>query len=270
MPPSPPSAATNRYRRQLPSVSVVVSIRRPDGLPLLLRSLPPVDEVIVVDSGPAADVPGAVRAARPDAQVIRPARDGAGNALALNGDGSTDPAEIPRYVAALTGGADVALGSRYRDGGRNLTDGRFRRWADLLLIRIVNALFGTRRTDPGFGYAAFWRDAIDRLQLPDPTGAAAAWGDGPEFGPLLALRPEVCGLRVAEVGSVAYPRMRRPARTERARLRHWIRVVAGEYARRSHASGGPVLTMRPSTEPARATRSGAAASIFALSSFSAK
>ena len=41
--------------------------------------------------------------------------------VTLNGDGSTDPAEIPRFVSALVDGADVALGSRYADGGRDLT-----------------------------------------------------------------------------------------------------------------------------------------------------
>ncbi|MEU4241147.1 glycosyltransferase family 2 protein [Actinoplanes sp. NPDC026619] len=218
-------------------------MRDPGGLPLLLRGLPAVDEVIVVSDGSVAETAAAVRSARPDALVIRPGRPGSGNALAsgvaassgdvvvtLNGDGSTDPGEIPRYVAALTGGADVALGSRYCPGGRDLTGGRFRRWADLLLIWLVNALFGTRRTDPGFGYAAFWRDAIERLDLPDPSARhAAAWGDGPEIQPLLALRPGARGMRVAEVGSVAYPRM---SRAERAGLGRWLKVISAEYRMR--------------------------------------
>jgi hypothetical protein len=252
---------------------VVIPVRDPGGLPLMLRGLPVVDEVIVVSEGPAGDTMAAVRAARPDVLVIRPGRSGAGNALAsglaassgdvvvtLNGDGSTDPGEIPRYVAALTGGADVALGSRYRDGGGDLTGSRLRRWTDRVLIWVMNALFGTRRTDPGFGYAAFWRDALDRLELPDPSARhAAAWGDGPEIGPLLAVRPEARGLRVTEVGSVAYPRMGRPARAERTRVRHWIRVLAGEFAGRSGrhtavvaASEALVAPLRPARDEDRA------------------
>ena len=31
----------------------------------------------------------------------------------IDADGSTDPAEIPRFVAALLGGADFAKGSRF-------------------------------------------------------------------------------------------------------------------------------------------------------------
>src|SRR3954463_13967551 len=145
MPPSPLSPATTRHRRPSPSVSVVIPVRNPGGLSLMLRGLPPVDEVIVVSEGPSTETAAAVRAAHPAARVLRPGRAGFGNALAtglaastcdvvitLNGDGSTDPAEIPAYVAALTGGADVALGSRYRDGGRDLTGGRFRRWANVV------------------------------------------------------------------------------------------------------------------------------------------
>lgn len=203
------------------------------------------DEVIVVCEGDETEIAAAVRSVRPDAVVLRPGRPGSGNALAtglaaancdivvaLSGDGSTDPAEIPRYVAALTAGADVAVGSRYREGGRDLTGGRFRRWLNLALIWLVNALLGTERTDPGFGYAAFWRDALDHLDLPDPAHARPAWGDGPEFGPILTLRPSARGMRVAEVGSVAYPRMSRPARTERPALHHWLRALAAEHRTR--------------------------------------
>ncbi|MFC7278024.1 glycosyltransferase [Paractinoplanes rhizophilus] len=304
----------------------MIPVRDPGALPLTLRGLPPVDEVIIVRETPAAvpagpasassrsaspaDVAATVRAARPDARVLAAGRPGPGNALAtglaaascdvvvtLNGDGSTDPAEIPRYVAALVAGADVAVGSRYREGGRDLTGGRFRRWANVLLIWVVNTLFGVRRTDPGFGYAAFWRDALAHLDLPGPsprTGAArhdpsgrtgtarhdpsaragaawgdgpgpsariggrfdrpgrtgrigAAWGDGPELGPLLTLRPSIRGLRVAEVASVAYPRMNRPARAGRIGLRHWLRLLATEYPHRQgrHAAGADFPSEAP-------------------------
>lgn len=259
MPPSPLHPATSRYRRPSPSVSVVIAVGDPGGLPSVLRGLPAVDEVIVVSAGSAGATAAAVRSARPDAMVIRPGRSGAGNALAsgvaassgdvvvtLNGDGSADPGEIPNYVAALTGGADVAYGSRYRPGGRDLTGGRVARWLDHLLIWLVNALFGTRRTDPGFGYAAFWRDAIDRLDLPDPSARhASAWGDGPEIQPMLALRPEARGMRVAEVGSVAHPRR---GRAERVGLRRWLKAISVEYRMRRgrHAEPAePTMPARP-------------------------
>lgn len=265
--PSTPASVTGRRRRSSPSVSVVIPVRETGGLPLVLRALPPVAEVIVVADPAAGAEVAAVRTVHPDARVLRPVRDGVGAALAtgvaaatgdvvvtLNGDGSTDPGEIPRYVAALVGGADVALGSRYAAGGRDLTGGRFRRWADRLLIFFVNALLGTRRTDPGFGYAAFWRDTVGRLDLPAVApGAVAGWGDGPEIGPLLTLRPAGRGLVVAEVGSVAYPRMRRSRRSDRARLRHWLTAVVRE--RRDRPGG------RHATPPAAAAAGPAPAAV---------
>ncbi len=272
MPSSPFTPATSRPRPPSPSVTVVIPVRHAAGLPLILRALPPVDEVIVVADADATDVAAAVRRGSPDAVLMHPSRPGLGNALlcgmaaargdvvvTLNGDGSTDPSEIPRYVAALVRGADVAFGSRYADGGRDLAGGRFRRWAHLLLIWCVNVLFGTHRTDPGFGYAAFRRDAVARLNLPDPAGrTAVVWGDGPEIGPLLALRSAARGLRVAEVPGVAFPRMRSDGRGDRAGLRHWLRAVATEYSGRGrrlarHAAaeavppGGPAPRNTPST-----------------------
>ncbi|MCM4078914.1 glycosyltransferase family 2 protein [Paractinoplanes hotanensis] len=229
----------------------MIPVRDPAALRLMLRGMPGVDEIVVVDIDSALpEQPGAI--------LVRPGSAGAGNALAsgvgvargdvvvtLNGDGSTDPAEIPRFVAALVGGADVALGSRYSAGGRDLTGGRFRRWANLLLIWCLNTLLGTHRTDPGFGYAAFWRDTVPDLGLPDPSpgataGADAAWGAGPEVGPLLALRPAVRGLRVAEVASVAFPPIRRALRSDRPRLHHWLRTALRERKTGGrHATGAP-------------------------------
>ncbi|WP_433366236.1 glycosyltransferase family 2 protein [Actinoplanes sp. CA-142083] len=268
----------------------MIPVRDPGGLPLTLRGLPPVDEVIVVSETPAvaspepafgapgigspADVAAIVHAARPDARVLRAGRPGPGNALAtglaaargdvivtLNGDGSTDPAEIPNYVAALTAGADVAVGSRYRDPGRDLTGGRFRRWANVLLIWIVNTVFGVRRTDPGFGYAAFWSDAVPHLDLPDPSSrAGAAWSDGPELAPILSLRPSIRGLRVTEVPSVAYPRMSRPSRAERPGPRHWLRLLAREFphrqGRHANTATAPGSPTSLATGPGTPTGSG--------------
>ena len=274
MPPSSPPAATANHRPKLPSVSVIVPCSSPGRLHMVLRDLPPTCEVVIVDTGSASKLATTVRALRPDARVIRPGRTGVGNALAsgvaassgdvvvtLTGDGSTDPGEIPRYVAALVGGADVALGSRFRDGGNDLTGDRLRRWVDRFLIWFVNVLFGMRRTDPGFGYAAFWRDAFDRLELPDKSAAhaVAAWGDGPEIGPLFALRPRALGLRVVEVGSVAYPRMRSAARAERAGVRHWTRGILREYHHRAGRHATPASSraraeVTPTVPAARRSR----------------
>jgi hypothetical protein len=244
MPPSPADQPPHRLRRTSPSVSIVIPVRDAAGLPPMLRTLPAADEVIVVTAAP---VPAAaVAAACPGALLVRQTRSGLGNALAcgvaastgdvvvtLDGDGATDPGEMRRYVDALAAGADMAVGSRYREGGRDLTTGRFRRGLNLALVWLLNALYGVRRTDPGFGYAAFRRDSLDQLALPDPSATLPVWGDGPEIEALLAVRAAARGLTVTEVPGVAYPRMRRSSHHDRATLGHWLRALATEFRGRT-------------------------------------
>jgi hypothetical protein len=222
------------------------------SLGLVLGGLPPVDEVIVVDGGSADDTIRVAREARPDAVVLRQTRSGKGNALAcglaassgdivvtLNGDGSADPGEIPRYVDALLAGAEVAHGSRYRDGGDDLDGGRWERLGNATLSRLVNTLFGTRLTDLGSGYNAYWRGLWPALDLPGPQvpglkRGRLTWGDGPEIEPLVNIRMAAQGLRVVEVASVGYPSIHGDDR-RRLLSRAWraVHALFAEYLRKS-------------------------------------
>jgi hypothetical protein len=242
MPPSPP-AATNSSS---PSVTVVIAARNEQRrLPRVLAGLPPVDEVIVVDGGSADDTVAVARAAGPHVRVVRQTRTGRGNALAcgfaaasgdivatLPADGSADPRELPRFVAALRAGAEAAHGSRFRPGGADRAGGRLTRWGYALLSRLMNVLFGARFTDPAPGWHAYWRAVLPVLDLPavDRRRPDPVWGDGPEIATLLAVRAAAHGLRVVEVPSVGYPPLSgraprvRPVRTV---LREWRRSRRG-------------------------------------------
>ncbi|MEV6301545.1 glycosyltransferase family 2 protein [Actinoplanes sp. NPDC051861] len=237
-----------------PSVSVVIPAGTTAALPLLLGALPPAHEVIVVvEQGEETSV-ALPRAAR----VIRQTRTGVGNAMAcgvaaatgdvvvtLAADGSCDPADVTRFVAALRDGdADVVQGSRYLAGTRS---GSFARWADLIVLWFVNVLFGCRPTDPGFGYRAFWRDSADRLGLPRVAGTEPVHGDGREIEPLLTVRTGLAGLHVAELPTSAYPRVGRAG----APLLPALRALFAERKNRRDAGTEPesIVIMTGGTTP---------------------
>ena len=251
MPPSPPRRATSDDAPS-PTVSVVIpALNEEHNLPLVLEGLPPVDEVIVVDGGSADDTIAVAREVRPDAVIVRQTRKGKGNALicgfaasrgdivvTVNADGSTDPGELPRFVDALLSGAEVAHGSRFRDGGGQLDGRGLERLGNRLFSQVVNLFFGTRFTDLGCGYNAYWRDLLPMLELPDPDVRGVKrgrrlWGEGPEIDILMTIRMAAQGLRVVEVATVGYPRIHgdRPRRLLPTALRAF-RTVWTEYVRR--------------------------------------
>ncbi|MDI6101556.1 glycosyltransferase [Actinoplanes sp. NEAU-A12] len=206
---------------------MVIPVPSGERLSPLFAGLPPVHEVIVVVAPGAEAMPALPRAAR----VIRQTRHGVGNAVAcgvaaatgdvvvtLPGDGSCDPAELPRLTEALRTGADVAEGVRYRpappETGPSSATGAFpdtdrserrARYGDLILLWFMNVLFGCRPADPGSGFRAFRRDRADRLGLPRVAGTSTARGDGRDGEPLLIVRSRAAGLRVAEVPVTALP-----------------------------------------------------------------
>src|SRR3954465_2758045 len=248
-----PTSTTDCARPRDPRISVVVpALNEAANLREVLPALPAVHEVILVDGG---SIDGAVAAARrllPDVVIVDQVRRGKGNALAagfarvtgdvvvmFDADGSADPAEIPRFVDALVGGADFAKGSRFRPGGGSADITPVRRLGNRFLHTWMNAAFRTRFTDLCYGYNAFWTDLVPLLDLPDhdlvtPAGAGMLWGDGFEIETLINCRFATAGLTITEVPSVERRRIHgesnlravsdglrvlRTLRTERARVR---------------------------------------------------
>jgi glycosyltransferase involved in cell wall biosynthesis len=195
------------------TISVVIpALNEAANLPHVLTRLPAsVDEVVLVDGHSTDDTIKVARAIRPDVRVVLQDGRGKGNALAcgfaaaagdiivmLDGDASTDPAEIPRFVEVLLAGNDFAKGSRFAPGGSSADITGVRRLGNRALLALVNLLFGTRYSDLCYGYNAFWRDCLAHMQVTC---------DGFEVETLINVRVARAGLRVAEVPSVEHERL---------------------------------------------------------------
>jgi glycosyltransferase involved in cell wall biosynthesis len=220
------TAAFRRAEHASPRVSIVVpAMNEALNLAVVLPKLPDVHEVILVDGGSLDGSIASARRARPGIIPVQQSRRGKGNALAagfarvtgdivvmFDADGSADPAEIERFVQALTDGADFAKGSRFTPGGGSVDITPIRKLGNLFLNALFNLGFKTRYTDLCYGYNAFWADMIPILDLPDHTLPAQAngkmhWGDGFEIETVINCRFAAAGVRIAEVPSVEKVRL---------------------------------------------------------------
>ena len=208
-----------------PTVSVVVpALNESKNLSHVLARIPRgVHEVILVDGRSTDDTAALAELLYPGIRIVQQVRRGKGNALAcgfaaatgdvivtLDADGSTDPREIPTFVAALLDGSDFAKGSRFIAGGGSSDITRLRRYGNRWLNRLSNLLHGTRYTDLCYGFNAFWRYCLPSFELEWSEIASEhesmRWGDGFEIETLLHIRVARAGYRVVEVPS--YERQR--------------------------------------------------------------
>jgi len=208
-----------------PTVSIVIPAKNEAlNLPHVFAALDTeLYEVILVDGDSVDDTVEVARELCPDLIVVGQTRKGKGNALAcgfavakgdfivmLDADGSTDPAEIPRFVEALKQGADFAKGSRFMPGAGSSDISRLRQVGNFFLNKIVNLIYGTRYTDLCYGYNAFRRECLSVMDLEvgdESTDLGAMrWGDGFEVETLINVRIAKAGLVVAEVPSFEHSR----------------------------------------------------------------
>jgi glycosyltransferase involved in cell wall biosynthesis len=194
-------------------VSVVIAaMNEAENLPYVFARLPDgLHEVILVDGHSVDGTVTVARQLRPDVRILSQTGRGKGNALAdgfavctgeiivaLDADGSTDAAELPRFVAALCNGADFVKGSRFAQGGSSTDITRARSVGNHALNAFVNALYGTHYTDLCYGYNAFWARCLPYMRVDC---------DGFEVETLINVRIAKAGLVVHEVPSYEHPRL---------------------------------------------------------------
>ncbi|MFM9034959.1 MAG: polyprenol monophosphomannose synthase [Mycobacterium sp.] len=168
---------------------IIPTYNERENLPLILgrvRKARPEAHVLVVDDGSpdgTGELADQYSAAEPDHVHVmhRTAKDGLGAAylaafawglergyavlVEMDADGSHAPEQLYRLLDAIDRGADLAIGSRYVDGGtvRNWP------WRRLALSRTANTyarvLLGVDIHDITAGYRAYRREVLEKLDL---------------------------------------------------------------------------------------------------------
>ena len=253
---------------------VIPALNEAANLPHVFAALPAgLHQVVLVDGGSTDATVEVARQLRPDVVVVQQTRTGKGNALAsgfaactgdaiamIDADGSTDPAEIHRFIEALNNGAEFAKGSRFGKGGHSHDITPLRRVGNEGLNFVVNTLFGTKFTDLCYGYNAFWRRVVPVMDLPPtalprPTDGRKLWGDGFEIETLINIRVAASGMRVKEVSSIEHLRIHGTSNLntfrDGARV---LRTIVSEFRRRAAQRRAAARAATRATEVAPASK----------------
>lgn len=185
-----------------------------ENLPRVLDALEPfgVEVLVIDDNSPdgTGDLADRLAADRDWVSVLhRERKEGLGPAYlagfrrALSGDAeyvlemdadlSHDPEAVPRLIEACVNGADVALGSRYVEGGGTENWGRGRRLVSAGGSLYARTLLGVDIRDLTGGFKCFRRAVLEQIDL------GAVTSKGYAFQIEVTYRALRAGFRVVEV-----------------------------------------------------------------------
>jgi dolichol-phosphate mannosyltransferase len=171
------------------------------------------DRVLVIDDGSpdgTGDLADRLATELGFVDVLhRPAKEGLGPAylagfrhaltgdcelvLEMDCDFSHDPADVPRLIAAVEEGADLALGSRYVAGGGVRNWGLVRKAISRGASLYTGALLHMGVKDPTGGFKCFRRTVLESIDLDRITAKGYA------FQIEMTWRAKQAGFRVVEV-----------------------------------------------------------------------
>jgi dolichol-phosphate mannosyltransferase len=117
----------------------------------------------------------------------------AGYVLEMDSDFSHDPADLARLLAAVQGGADLALGSRYVPGGGVSDWGLLRRFVSVGGSAYARLVLGLRVRDLTGGFKCFRREVLEAIHFDGVRSQGYA------FQVELTYRAVRAGFRVVEV-----------------------------------------------------------------------
>ncbi len=233
--------------QHFPSISVVIPTRNEaENLYYILPRIPTnVHEIILVDGHSTDNTIAVARQLLPSIRIIKQVWKGKGDAVRvgfaactgdiivmLDGDGSTDPTEIPRFVEALLAGGDFAKGSRFIEGGGSSDITPLRQMGNNALCCLTNLLFRRQFSDLCYGYNAFWRYCLDYTEIDC---------DGFEIETQLSLRMHKANLHIVEVPSMEHPRIH--GQSNLRTFRDGWRVLKTILKERSVGTASPVIQL---------------------------
>lgn len=118
---------------------------------------------------------------------------GAGYVMEMDSDFSHDPADLARLLAAVQGGADLALGSRYVPGGGVSDWGLLRRFVSEGGSTYARWVLGLKVKDLTGGFKCFRREVLEAIHFDSVRSQGYA------FQVELTYRAVRAGFRVVEV-----------------------------------------------------------------------
>lgn len=128
----------------------------------------------------------------------------------LDTDFSMPPEIIPKLIAEIDGGYDVAVGSRFVEGGsfKRNTSGSQDSWVAVLLSRLMNvfirAMLGFGFKDYTSGFIAIKKEIFKRIELK---------GDYGEYFVDLMFKVLILGYKVKEIPYICLPRRQGESKT---------------------------------------------------------
>lgn len=171
----------------------------------MIPDIPEIKELILVDGQSTDDTVKVALELMPQIKVIYQQKKGKGDALkygwqnatgdivvTLDADGSINPKEIPSLIEPLLQGYHLTKGSRFLSGGGTVDMPLHRRMGNWAFTTLSNILFGSKYTDLVYGFHAFWKDILEKMDI--QSGSFAIDTE-------LYLKAKKAGLNVTEVPS---------------------------------------------------------------------
>ena len=186
-----------------PKITILIcTLNEEQNLPYVLPKIPRwVDELLLVDGHSTDKTVEVAKKIQPKIKVLYQLGKGKGDALkcgiehasgdiivTLDADGATDPEEMPKFIEPLLNGYDFAKGSRFLNNRPTMA--LHRQFGNWVLVTSANILHGTRYTDICSGYNAFWKRAIEKVNLSS---------DGFQMEQEMNVKIRKVGLKVIEV-----------------------------------------------------------------------